>query len=127
MSSASDYNKHLKTYARNLRKSSTKGEIRLWTEVLRAKRMLGYTFNRQRPVLNYIADFMCKELKLIIEIDGYSHGSEKQYEYDLVRQSALEAAGYTVLRFSEKEVISDLRNVESAIEGWITQRNLNSK
>lgn len=117
-----DYNKRLKGFARKLRKESTPGEVRLWTELLRARKMLGYSFNRQRPVLNYIADFMCKDLKLIIEIDGYSHWDEQQYERDQKRQRNLEAEGYTVLRFTEKQVMHDLRNVHSAIEYWIEKK-----
>jgi len=120
--SNSNYNKRLKRFANRLRKDSTKGEIRLWAELLRAGNMLGYKFNRQRPVLKYIADFMCKELKLIIEVDGYSHWNEKQFFRDQVRQKELEEHGYTLLRFSEKEVIQDLRNVESVIVSWIEKK-----
>ncbi|MCW3076617.1 MAG: hypothetical protein JWO32_1226, partial [Bacteroidetes bacterium] len=54
------------------RSQMTKSEVCLWKYAFRAKQM-GYTFNRQQPVLNYIADFMCNELKLIIEVDGYTH------------------------------------------------------
>lgn len=58
------YNKSLQPFASENRKQMTKAEACLWKYALRAKQM-GYTFNRQRPVLNYVADFMCKELKLI--------------------------------------------------------------
>ena len=66
------YNKILQPFASENRKQMTKAEACLWKYALRAKQM-GYTFNRQRPVLNYVADFMCKELKLIIEVDVYTH------------------------------------------------------
>ncbi|MCC5942457.1 MAG: endonuclease domain-containing protein [Balneolaceae bacterium] len=112
------YNKYLKELARQLRKVSTKSEIRLWTELLRSKKT-GYTFLRQRPVLNYIADFMCKELQLIIELDGYSHNFEQQWKKDLKRQKELEYNGFKILRFSDDEVMNDLRNVESEIMFWI--------
>lgn len=98
------YNKVLKELARNLRKNSTKAEIRLWSEVLRAGKMKGYPFLRQRPVLNYIADFMCKELKLIIEVDGATHNDEEQWYKDRERQKELEEYGFTVLRFSDDEI-----------------------
>jgi very-short-patch-repair endonuclease len=51
----------------------TKAEACLWKYVLRARQMKGYQFGRQRPVLNYIADFMSKELRLMIEVDGITH------------------------------------------------------
>lgn len=70
------YNKKLQPYASKNRKQMTKAEACLWKYVLKAK-MTGYTFNRQRPVLNYIADFMCKEKKLIIEVDGITHTFEE--------------------------------------------------
>lgn len=72
------YNKNLKELARKLRKDSTKAEIRLWQELLQNKQMYGYAFLRQRPVMNFIADFMCKELMLIIEVDGYTHHFQEQ-------------------------------------------------
>lgn len=112
------YNHSLKDLARQLRNNSTKSEIRLWTELLSGKKT-GYTFLRQRPVLNYIADFLCKELKLIIELDGYSHEFEQVWKKDKKRQTELEEAGFKVLRFGDDEVIKDLRNVESEIMYWI--------
>src|SRR5699024_11077772 len=113
------YNKDLKELARKLRKNSTKAEIRLWSESLRAGMMKGYTFLRQRPVLNYIADFMCKELWLIIEIDGYTEENERKWYKDLDWQEKLEEKGFTVLRFADEEVMNDLKNVERTINGWI--------
>lgn len=121
------YNKSLKDLARKLRKESTRAEIRLWTETLRAGKMHGYSFLRQRPVLNYIADFMCKELKLIIELDGYSHSFEQQWKKDLDRQKELENAGFTILRFHDEDVMNDLRNVERVIESWIEDQEKSVK
>ena len=113
------YNKKLKELARSLRKNATKAEIRLWSELLRAGKMQGYTFLRQRPVLNYIADFMCKELKLIIEVDGFTHESDKQWYKDKDRQQELEDNGFTVLRFTDEEILNDLENVSRRLEHWI--------
>lgn len=112
------YNRSLKELARELRNNSTKSEIKLWSEVLRGGNT-GFTFLRQRPVLNYIADFLCKELKLIIELDGYSHNFAQQWKKDLERQKELEKAGFKVLRFSDDDVLQDIRNVESEIMYWI--------
>lgn len=112
------YNKRLKELARKLRNNSTKSEIRLWSEFLRGKKT-GHTFLRQRPVINYIADFFCKDLKLIIELDGYSHDFEQQWKKDEERQKELEEAGFKILRFTDDEVMNDLRNVESEIMYWL--------
>jgi very-short-patch-repair endonuclease len=71
------YNKRLQFNANTLRKEMTKAEACLWKFVLRAGMMKGYSFRRQRPVLNYIADFMCKELMLVIEVDGLTHNLKK--------------------------------------------------
>lgn len=114
------YNRSLKELARQLRNNSTKAEIRLWTELLRGNQT-GYTFLRQRQVLNYIADFLCKDLKLIIELDGYSHEFEQQWKKDKERQKELEEAGFKILRFTDDEVMSDIRTVESEIMHWIEE------
>ena len=114
------YNRTLKPFARNLRNDSTNAEIRIWCELLKNKKMLGYPFLRQRSVSNYIADFMCKELKLIIEIDGGYHNN--QYEKDKIRDKNLGDLDFTVLRFTNEEVRDQIRNVEHAIILWIEER-----
>jgi len=119
----SNYNKYLKTNARNLRNQSTFGEVILWDKVLKSKMMLGYTFNRQFPMKikekNIIVDFICRKLKLIIELDGYSHNFK--YEEDIERDKSLLEKGYTVLRILESEVQNDLQNVIREIEGKIKE------
>lgn len=112
------YNKSLKPLANQLRNNSTFGEVILWSKVLRAKKMSGYQFNRQYSMqiddLSIIVDFICRELKLIIEVDGYSHNFK--YDQDLLRDEKLAEKGYKVLRFSERDVKSDLGNVIRVIE-----------
>jgi very-short-patch-repair endonuclease len=125
--SNNNYNRRLKPLARKLRKESTKGEVQLWTKVLRAGKMQGYRFNRQRPVLNYIADFMCKDLKLIIEIDGCSHRTDEQFKRDQKRQQELEEHGFTLLRFSEKEVLDNTWAVGRVIGDWIEENHIVKK
>jgi very-short-patch-repair endonuclease len=115
------YNKGLKEKANDLRKNGTKAEACLWKYVLKAS-MLGYSFKRQRPVLNYIADFMSTELMLIIEVDGITHTHEATKQYDKVKQAALEHIGFTVLRFTDDEVLEDINGVREAILGWIKSR-----
>jgi very-short-patch-repair endonuclease len=115
------YRKYLKPYAQKLRNGSTKSEIRMWSQLLRAKKMKGYSFLRQRPVGPYIADFMCKKLNLIIEVDGSSHDGRE--EQDKERDAALAELGFTTLRFSVEEVMDDIENVEKRINDWIDIRN----
>ena len=116
------YNKNLQPYANRLRKEMTKAEACLWKYVLRAGKMKGYPFRRQRPVLNYIADFMCKELMLIVEVDGSIHELEEVMNNDKVRQQALEEAGFIVLRFTNEEVLTNIQWVYSCLEDWIAKK-----
>jgi very-short-patch-repair endonuclease len=114
------YNPRLKKRAAQLVKRITIPEDRLWTQVLIARKMKGFRFMRQIPVLYYVPDFMCKELALIIEVDGRNHRYQK--EYDKKRTARLEACGFTVLRFSNRQVLRDIESVQQQIEGWI-ERN----
>ncbi len=121
------YNKRLQPFAHELRAQMTKAEACLWKYVLRARLMKGYQFRRQRPVLNYIADFMCPELKLIIEVDGLTHTWEETVIKDEQREAALKNAGFTVLRFTDNEVLNNISNVTMAIEHWIEMHTGDSK
>ncbi|MBN1663077.1 MAG: DUF559 domain-containing protein [Deltaproteobacteria bacterium] len=107
------YNKSLQPFASRLRKEMTKAEACLWKYVLRAAQMKGYQFRRQRPVLSYIADFMCKELRLVIEVDGITHDSK--LEKDKRRTDELRQAGFHVIRFTDEEVLTNIQGVASEI------------
>jgi very-short-patch-repair endonuclease len=108
------YNKNLNPLARRLRKQGTKGEALLWKNVLKARQMKGYQFNRQFPVEDYIVDFICRKLNLIIEIDGSSHIGRSPEDYN--RQNHLESMGYTFLRFSEAMVVYRIDEVVAEID-----------
>jgi len=97
------YNKNLKENSRQLRKNSTIGEIILWKH-LRARGMMGYQFNRQKPIDNYIVDFYCQALNLVIEIDGKYHNHDEDWIKDEERQRILESKKLNFLRFPELEV-----------------------
>ena len=116
------YNKGLQPYANRLRKEMTKAEACLWKYVLKAKQLRGYQFRRQRPVLNYIADFVCLELMLIIEVDGLTHHWEETILKDIKKQTDLEAAGFTVLRFTDDEVLNNIKTVHDYLEKWIENK-----
>ncbi len=113
------YSKGLKSNAHTLRESMTKAEACLWKYVLQGRRLKGHQFRRQRPVLNFIADFMCKELNLIIEVDGITHTYENVAGKDYLRQKKLAEAGFTVLRFTDDEVLKDIDRVKIYLEDWI--------
>ena len=117
-----NYNKNLQPYANRLRKEMTKAEACLWKYVLRAGKMKGFQFRRQRPVLNYIADFMCKELMLVIEVDGITHHFEEVIKNDERRQKVLETAGFTVIRFTDDEVLNSINAVYNYLEDWIEKK-----
>ena len=70
------YNPILKELAKKLRQNMTFTEVKLWNELKNGK-MLGYDFDRQRPIGNFIVDFYCKDLLLALEIDGITHRDEK--------------------------------------------------
>ena len=81
-----------------------------------------YKFNRQKPLSNYIVDFYCKKLNLVIEVDGYSH--EFKSEKDLKRDDDLNKMGLSVLRFTEQECRKGMLNVVRAIESWIEENQI---
>ena len=118
------YNKGLRRFANQNRKDMTKAEACLWKFVLSKRQMHGYQFRRQRPVLNYIADFMCKELMLIIEVDGLTHQWEEIAENDEKREEALKEVGFTVLRFNDEDVLEQINRVFFHIADYIEKFEL---
>ena len=98
----------------------TKGEIILWQK-LKRKQMMGYDFDRQRPIDQFIVDFYCKALSLAIEIDGSSHDGPVAQARDHQRQVKLEALGVRFLRFRDAYVKQNTDEVCQAIRQWITQ------
>lgn len=115
------YNKTLKHRARELRNQATQAEKSLWYNVLQGGRLSGYEFLRQRPVLYYIADFFCKDLMLILELDGEIHELEEIITKDNKRQKNLEAVGFTVLRFSNWEALHHPDLVTAVLLDWIRE------
>ena len=87
---------------------------------MKEKQCYGFDFHRQKPILNYIVDLYCHKLKLIIEIDGYSHNFKS--EEDKKRDSDLSELGFTVLRFNEGEVRSNLDLVLNSISKFIENK-----
>ena len=98
--------------SRELRKNLTEGEQALWKH-LRMRQIAGYKFRRQQPIGPYIGDFVSFEKRLIIEVDGGQHS--QQVDYDAERTAWLEAQGYQVLRFWNRQVLEEIEAVKTVI------------
>ena len=96
--------------ARNLRKNSTIQERRLWN-LLKNRQFHNLKFKRQQPIGDYIVDFICKEAKIIIEIDGGQHNEPENIEYDKTRTEYLNTLGYKVIRFWNNEIYENIEGV----------------
>ena len=95
-------------YARGLRRRQTDAERRLWAR-LRDLRLLGTKFGRQVPIGPYVADFCCRERRLIVELDGGQHAVRA--DYDAGRTALLQALGYRVLRFWDNDALANTDGV----------------
>ena len=96
--------------ARELRRQMTYPEDLLWGQ-LRNRGLDGLKFRRQAPVGPYIADFLCDEHRLVVELDGESHDNEPAVDYDKQRTRYLQEQGYRVIRYDYEEVLKDLESV----------------
>jgi very-short-patch-repair endonuclease len=112
------YNPRLKEVARRLRRELPPAEIAMWQR-LKRKQVLGCDFDRQRPIDEYIVDFYSRELKLAVEVDGWTH--DYKQAGDLRRQRRLESLGVRFLRFTDREVLANTDGVVAAVEAWITE------
>jgi very-short-patch-repair endonuclease len=99
--------------ARELRRRETKAEKILWNFLSNHK--LKVKFRRQHPISQFIADFYCHEIKLVIEVDGGIHHSEEHQEYDRMRDDHLQKFGINLLRFTNKEVLINTEKVLDSI------------
>jgi len=104
------FNKKLKQCARELRKNMTDSERFLWAKI-RRKQLNGYQFYRQKNIGNYIVDYYCPAAKLIIEIDGGQHYYGQGIEKDKIRDNFLGRLGFKVLRFSGREIFTNIDGV----------------
>lgn len=109
-----------KAFARQMRKDPTDAESMLWSE-LRNRQLSGFRFGRQVRIGSYIADFVCRRAKLIVELDGSQHAESVR---DGRRTSELNKAGYSVLRFWNDEVAFErtavLETILAVLDGRIT-------
>lgn len=104
--------------ARALRRSATRAERTLWA-LLRGRRLQGAKFRRQHPLGPYFVDFFCEEARLVVEVDGAHHFPPPRR--DRVRDALLRAAGLTVLRFTNHEVLTQPERVLQHIRSFLPQ------
>ena len=110
-------NESLRPLARELRKNSTLSEVLLWNK-LKNRQFFNLDFDRQKIIGNYIVDFYCPQLKLVIEIDGGSH--DNKLEYDLKRDEYLKSFGLQVIHFADDNVKNNIGVVLEYIGNFIT-------
>jgi len=103
------YNRKLVEVARENRKNPTQAEKKMWFKILKSKQFENYKFLRQKPLNNFIADFYCAKLMLVIEIDGDSHAMQR--EYDILRSEKLETYGIKVIRYTNYDVMFNIEGV----------------
>jgi very-short-patch-repair endonuclease len=116
MSSFLPYNPRLLSKARDLRKNMPYSEVLLWKR-LQGGQLMGYDFDRQKPILEYIVDFFCKDAMLAIEVDGITHLDDGKYaDY---RQASIEKLGVSFLRFDALEVVKNPDAAADSIARWL--------
>ena len=109
--------------AKKLRISMTEPEKKLWG-YLRTSPM-GYRFRRQHPLLNYIADFFCYKLNLVIEVDGAIHNRKDKKARDIEKEIALSIKGIKTVRFTNFEVMQQFEKVIDKIQTMLRERQSN--
>ena len=110
------YNPNLVEKAKMLRKNMTPSEQKLWYRLLRN---FPFRVLRQRPIDNYIVDFYCPKLKLVIEIDGIHHEKINNVKYDEERTKILQTYGLQLIRFKNRDVLNNFSIVKKEIKEFI--------
>ena len=107
--------------ARALRRQYTPAEARLWGR-LRDRRLAGYKFVRQQPVGPFVADFVCREAMLVVEVDGATHATDEEIARDRRREAYLRSRGYRLVRIQNGDVYRRLEDVLATILAAIEGR-----
>lgn len=115
------YLEQLRGLSRINRKKSTRTENMVWYEILNNKKT-GFKFLRQKPISKFILDFYCKELLLVIEVDGSSHNKRKNYDEE--RDKFLRNLNIETLRISTEEITTNLNKVRYEINKFIEARKV---
>lgn len=112
--------KELNKKARRLRNNMTGAEIILWSR-LKSRQIDGFKFRRQQPVFEYIVDFYCHDLRLVIEIDGGIHSLPEIIKSDKYRDKILKINGFHVIRFTNEEIRTNLTSSIETIRSFIAE------
>lgn len=102
---------------RQLRKNPTDAERLLWRHICR-RQLQGFKFRRQQPIGKYVVDFVCFEVRLIVEVDGGQH--QEQLDYDRHRTAWLQSQGFRVIRYWNHEVLAQIESVLTDISSYLT-------
>ncbi|WP_430540980.1 endonuclease domain-containing protein [Roseofilum capinflatum] len=111
------YNPKITSIAKQMRQNPTPAERQLWTFL----RTFPRRFLRQRPIDNFIVDFYCASLKLVIEVDGDSHYTEQGKASDAERTQILQGYGLTVIRFTNEQVLTNFEGVCTQLLSFVSQ------
>ena len=114
------YNPKLKERAKQLRKAGNLSEVLFWNQVKR-KKFLALDFHRQKIIGNYIVDFYCPKLNLVIEIDGSSHNGK--IEYDKIREQYLKSLKLEMLHFTDIDIKQNLNGVMQYLAKYYEEAN----
>ncbi|WP_072390828.1 DUF559 domain-containing protein [Hyphomicrobium sp. CS1BSMeth3] len=107
--------------ARVLRADDTSAEARLWNE-LRDRRLGGLKFVRQAPIADHYVDFLCREQKVIVEVDGGTHSTDAEIANDAARADQLRQLGYRLFRVSNADVYDDLDSALDALLAYVKEK-----
>ena len=116
---------HLKDIRRSLRSNATTAEKILWQYLRREQ--LGYKFRRQFSIGNFVVDFYCHVARLVIELDGWTHNSDRTKMKDVAKQEFLETKGHKVIRFTNEEMFGDIEPVLRKIKSICNERAVTVK
>ena len=114
------YNPALKELARELRNNMTFAEKATW-RMLNGKQFKGYDFHRQKPIGEFIADFYCYDLRLVIEIDGITHLDKDVIRKDRIKSQYFNSIGLNILRFTDDLVLGNWMMVEKELIRYIKE------
>ena len=107
--------------SRELRRASTSAENKLWAK-LRARRLGGLKFVRQENIGPYFADFLCRERRLIVEVDGATHSTPAEVVSDARREAFFRAEGYRILRVTNDDVFHNIEGVCATIVAFLDSK-----
>ena len=111
--------------AKHLRRAMTRAEVLVW-RYLKAHHLDRLSFRRQAPMGQYVVDFVCHSVLLVVELDGETHDFAARQQHDAVRDAWLASRGYHVLRFTNEQVLSSLEGVLTVIRETAAVRTRNT-